>query len=288
MEIKDYDIRYSGLIKQNNDTLNKKQKTCRGVEVCNNNLAYGNRERIFVNTTLGCKAKCCYCYLPNLDLGEEIQYFSAKEVIKQVMGLDYFVKGKKGTIISIGCYSECWDERNKKETIYLIKYFAQFGNYIQLASKKEILLEELAMINNMLQHEKQLGIYISIPCISVSEKLEPGTDLVKKRIRPLEYKDQFRGIYFVLYIKPVLQDVTIKDKQRYYELIKKYKINTVVGSLLQYDDENKTEKELVGEERLKEVDCIDNRLLIDELKRVGGVYKHSTEIINEIRTKGGK
>lgn len=27
------------------------------------------------------------------------------------------------TLITLGCYSECWDEYNKNETISLIKYF---------------------------------------------------------------------------------------------------------------------------------------------------------------------
>lgn len=252
------------------------------------NLVYGNKERVFVNTVLGCRAKCSYCYLPDFDLDEKIQYFSAKDVIEQVIELPYFIKGKEGTIISIGCYSECWDERNRKETMHLIKYFAQFGNYIQLATKKEILFGELVTINKMLLFEKQLGIYISVPCISASKKLEPGTDSIIKRLKPLEYKNQFCSIYFVLYIKPILQDVTIKDKQEYCKLIKKYKINTVVGSLLQFDDEILTDKALVGENRLKEIDCIDNRLLIKELKSVGKVFIHSIDIIKELRTKGEK
>lgn len=253
-----------------------------------NSLVYGNKERIFVNTVLGCRAECSYCYLPEFDLGEKIQYFSAKDVIEQVIGLPYFVKGKEGTIISIGCYSECWDERNRKETMYLIKVFAQFGNYMQLATKKEILLVDLETIDKMLLFEKQLGIYISVPCISASKQLEPGTDSVKKRLKPLEYKNQFYGIYFVLYIKPVLQNVTIKDKQEFCELVKKFKIDTVIGPLLQLNEEILADKALVGENRLKEIDCIDNKFLIEELKSVGKVFIHSTDIINDLRTEGGK
>ena len=45
--------------------------------------------------------------------------------------------GKNGTLISFGCYSECWDEKNKPQTIKLIKYFLEKGNQIQVATKNQ-------------------------------------------------------------------------------------------------------------------------------------------------------
>jgi len=37
-----------------------------------NNYLYGNKERLFLNTNLGCNAQCSYCYLPilNFNLGK--------------------------------------------------------------------------------------------------------------------------------------------------------------------------------------------------------------------------
>ena len=64
-------------------------------------FVYGNRERVFVNTALGCNAKCKYCYLPDVHNGERIIYSPAETVIKLVKDFPDFVQGEEGTIISM-------------------------------------------------------------------------------------------------------------------------------------------------------------------------------------------
>ena len=73
-------------------------------------FVYGAQERIFLNTALGCSARCQYCYLPELDIGNRPEYISAEETLEMLRNLSYFVPGPLGTILSIGCYSECWDK----------------------------------------------------------------------------------------------------------------------------------------------------------------------------------
>lgn len=246
-------------------------------------IVYGNEKRMFVNTALGCSAKCKYCYLPSLGFNNKPIYFAAKIAIDEVLKQSYFIPGKKGTIISIGCYSECWDDHNKNETIKIIKYFSELGNYIQMATKKEISIEDIYLIDSMLKYDNQMGIYLSAPSISNSNELEPGTDTIDKRMNSLKYKSIVRKIYFVLYIKPVLRSITILDVDRYASLICDYDIKVVVGPLLELRKDKDFNVELVGEERLNEVKCYDNELLISKLNEIGMVYTHSTDIVNEFR-----
>lgn len=66
----------------------------------------------------------------------------------------------------MGCFSECWDNINKLETIKLIQYFLKKGNQIQLATKKEIKLEEMNQFKNLIQYLGQLIIFVSSATIS--------------------------------------------------------------------------------------------------------------------------
>ena len=90
-------------------------------------------DRLFINTSLGCSSNCSYCYLPKLKYskGKKLDtYITADVLIEQVNLYDNFKEGKEGTLISFGCYSECWDEQNKPQTIKLIKYYDSIINLI--------------------------------------------------------------------------------------------------------------------------------------------------------------
>ena len=197
-----------------------------------NNIVYGDEKRIFINTALGCNSGCKYCYLSNLGVGKDITYYTAEIAIKKVINMSCFLQGKEGTIISIGCYSECWDKTNKINTIKIIEFFARMGNYVQLATKKKIELEDLLYIDSLLLFKNQLSINVSVPTISNALILEPNADSINERLSLLEYKSKLNKIYISLYIKPVLKDITIKDITQYIDLMEKYNISAVIGELL--------------------------------------------------------
>lgn len=243
---------------------------------------YGDKSRIFINTALGCEAKCQYCYLPNLGAEKVPQYISAEKALELLQQLSYFVPGQKGTILSIGCYSECWDKRNKAETFKVISKIAQMGNYIQLATKKQILLEELQKLDSLALYKNQIGIYISVPTLTHSRQLEPGTDSVEKRLMPLQFVDKISNLYCALYIKPVLEGITILDCEKYEMLLKQQKIPAVVGSFYKVT-ERLNDKILVGEGHFDESCCDENKMLIERLQCAGEVYTHSIDIIRKMQ-----
>ena len=83
-----------------------------------------DNKRIFINTSLGCAGQCAYCYLPKMGYSngsDNYRTISAQTIIEFIEKNKLDINQK--TLITLGCYSECWDEYNKNETISLIKYF---------------------------------------------------------------------------------------------------------------------------------------------------------------------
>ena len=106
---------------------------------------------------MGCVGQCEYCYLPKMG------YSNSSNNIKTIFSWDILdciklnkIHINKKTLISIGCYSECWDDYNKKETINLIKHFLKKGNQIQISTKKEIIEEELSKITNVYRRSSEV------------------------------------------------------------------------------------------------------------------------------------
>ncbi len=198
-----------------------------------------NNKRIFINTCLGCGSRCSYCYLGKMGYGNKTtipEVKKAEELIEQIEKIGI----SDGTLITLGCFSECWDNNNKPETIKLIKYFLQKGNQIQLSTKKEINCEELESISKLIQYAGQLLINISSATISNWESIEIGTDSPEKRFRTFAISKKL-NIPTTLYMKPILKGITIKDIELYKDVIKQYAIkDVVVGSIFSEEKSDET------------------------------------------------
>ena len=189
-----------------------------------------DNKRIFVNTCLGCTGKCSYCYLgkmgyDNSSIVGEVR--KAEELIEEIEknGIS------RDTLITLGCFSECWDDNNKPETIKLIKYFLQRGSQIQLATKKEISIEEAKEFESLIQYLGQLVIFVSSATISKWDAIEMGTDSPSKRFNTFEIS-KVLNISTALYMKPILKGITRQDIELYKEVIQKYGVrDVVVGSI---------------------------------------------------------
>lgn len=104
-------------------------------------------KRVFLNTSLGCTGNCYYCYLSKMGYSKtdsDLNTVSAEYILEELKRLEY--KINKNTLITLGCFSECWDDNNRSETKKLIKYFLQNGNQVQLSTKKRVMLEDLIEI----------------------------------------------------------------------------------------------------------------------------------------------
>ena len=187
-------------------------------------------KRIFVNTCLGCTGKCSYCYLGKIGYDNSSivgAVRKAEELIKEIEQLGI----SSDTLITLGCFSECWDDSNKPETIKLIKYFLQKGNQIQLSTKKEISVEEAREFESLIQYLGQLVIFVSSATISKWDTIEKGTDSPSKRFNTFEISREL-NIPTALYMKPVLKGITKQDIELYKKLVQKHEVkDVVVGSI---------------------------------------------------------
>ena len=241
--------------------------------------------RLFVNTSLGCTSNCSYCYLPTLNYskGKELDtYISSEEIIKQVEEYKGFVAGKNGTLISFGCYSECWDDINRPQTIKLINYFLNKGNQVQFSTKRFVDYKDLIEISNNIKYYGQLTIFISSVTISEWDKFEKGTINPIERFKSFEIT-KLLNIPVILYIKPVLQDITIKDIDKYIEVIKKYNIkDVVVGSIIKTNGTGEVAP-FVNDNSMHTQPINDEKVIIDSLSKVCNVYTKSIYVLDKFK-----
>mgnify|MGYP000009406677 FL=1 len=243
-----------------------------------------DNHRIFINSCLGCTGGCKYCYLAKsgYDNNSKLKVKKAEEILSELnkSGLEISEK----TLITLGCFSECWDDENKSETIKLIKYFLQKGNQVQLSTKKEISTNEMADIPNFIKYYGQLVVFLSSATISKHSSVEPNTDEPQKRFRTFRLKKEL-GIPTVLYIKPVLQGITINDVEEYKEVIRNYGIQDVVVGSLFTEQQNSETVHFSNENKLFYNPVSDEEVIKRQLSECARVYTRSSQVMQQYREK---
>lgn len=190
-----------------------------------------DNKRIFINTCLGCTGECSYCYLGKMGYDNSKIISKVKKAEDLIDEIERKTLISKDTLITLGCFSECWDDNNKPQTIKLIEYFLKRGNQIQLSTKKKITVEEMNEISEMVQFLGQLVIFVSSATISKWSEFERGTDEPNKRFETFGISTKL-PIPTVLYMKPILKGITKPDIELYKQVIQKYGIkDVVVGSI---------------------------------------------------------
>lgn len=241
--------------------------------------------RLFVNTSLGCSANCSYCYLPllNYSKGKKLNnYIKAEDLIAQIESYEGIKYGKNGTLISFGCYSECWDDINKPQTIKLIKYFLDKGNQIQFSTKRFVDYNDLIEIKKYIKYYGQLTIFISSATISEYDKYEKGTTAPLKRFESFNIIEKL-NIPVVLYIKPVLKNITIKDINKYIEVIKKYNIkDVIVGSILKTNGTGEVAP-FINDNSIHTKPIDEEKNITDLLSQVSNVYTKSIHVLDKFK-----
>ena len=244
------------------------------------NYIFGSSQRLFVNTSLGCNSSCSYCYLPllHLSIGKKVQNtITFKELLNRILEFKLLKIGPEGTIISIGCYSECWDKQNRETTKSLISYFLSKGNPVQFATKRQIDWRELVFLKNEIQWPGQLSVFISCTTVSNWEIYEQGTSPPEKRFSGFMISQKL-SIPTCLYIKPVLKGVTFKDKKYFSEVMTKYNVPAVVGS--RFSNLSSEKLAPVGNGKLYYHFDSEEIKLAHYLQQFGEVYEFSTELLN--------
>lgn len=247
----------------------------------------GNKERIFVSVTYGCRYNCRYCYLNDMGINDIQQIFTKEDLLDELHRTGIYTSGRNGNTISFGCYTECLDELSRGTCIDLMGYFLKQGNYVQISTKKQIHDDELKFLAKNIQFQDQMNIYVSLPTLKYSTIYEPNAEKVEFRIRNLNIKNKF-NINTFLYIKPVIEGITIQDKEKYAELVEKHKIPVVIGDMLHPTCEDTGNEFLLGKTKMKIYKNKDSEKLKEYLKEYAPVYNHSDDFIRQMKTRTAK
>lgn len=246
----------------------------------------GSATRIFINPSLGCVAACQYCYLPNLGLQDIISYTTLDAIIRSINEKEKsggFISGKNGTIVSFGCFTECWNKEVRQITKKAIEFILKKGNLVQIATKECIEEKDIKELSREMQYKNQLTIFVSVPCIKLSEIIEPFAEKVENRISTFMVNKKY-DIDIILYIKPVLEDITIQSLDKYIDIIKKYNLMVVVGSYLKADFcDNVAVKIMVGNIKMQEQESQQRLWLIQQLAKYAKTYLSSTQLVESYR-----
>lgn len=247
---------------------------------------FGTSQRIFLNVDLGCTSACSYCYLPQqgLQIGRKLQdssRVSAADLIEELLAKGEFVPGRHGTVLSIGCFSETWDPENRAITIELVMKLAALGNPIQVATKRQIKVEQLRIIAPSVSWDNQITFYISTATISRWRDYEEKTEDPKRRFESLRLHGLF-GVGVVLYIKPVLTGITILDIPEYSRLIKNYPIPVVVGDRF---DGRETGRISAISNSLYVIEDAEAAAIRKALSLFANVYENSLDVVDAYRRR---
>lgn len=236
---------------------------------------HGDSERIFLNTELGCASSCSYCYLPSLGMP-----LGNQSATKRTSGLDVaralkedprFVKGPSGTILSIGCFSECWDKRNRQDTVDIVAELSPLANPIQLATKRKIDAQDFELIANACPDIK---VFISSATINYWKTYEAGTSPPAKRFLSFQACCDL-DVQCFLYIKPVIAKVTILDVDRYARVMDRYGVGVVVGD--RFELSNDITRPSPISSKLNIIDDVETHSIRTTLASHGLVYRSSIE-----------
>lgn len=244
-----------------------------------------DKNRIFINTCLGCNGGCAYCYLPKMGYKNNQQRSeirTANQILDDIKNSSYNID--ENTLITLGCFSECWDEQNKTQTIELIKYFLSQGNQVQLSTKKEIVLEEVMQFQELIQYLGQLVIFVSSASISEWEKFERNTDNPTNRFRTFDISNKL-DIPTVLYMKPILQGITIQDIDLYKQVISTYHVKDVVVGSIFKEQESEETVHFSSKNQLFYNPVSDEMVIRNGLRDICNVYSRSSQVMQTYRKR---
>ena len=187
--------------------------------------------RVFISPSLGCPAKCQFCYLPELGLlgEEEAPAVNGREIARELLADVRYVPGPGGTVLSLGCLSECLSPNALPSTLYFLRELAATRNRIQLATRWFLTGQPLT---DFLGVAQSLNIAVFHSTIEPSSRhLETGTPGWPTRLRFMERLAD-EEIPNVLYVKPYIMGYTNRFLHTYVATATRCGIDVaVVGRL---------------------------------------------------------
>lgn len=131
---------------------------------------------------------------------------------------------------------------------------------------------------HLIKYRGQLVIFVSMATITYHDKIENNATPIEERIKNFKNLSKL-DIPIVLYIKPVLKGVTIKDLDLFKSFIINYKIKDVVIGTIFTLEPSKETIHFSDKNKLFYNEVDDEKILINELSKFTNVFTRSTQVM---------
>lgn len=179
--------------------------------------------RVFMPATSngGCPFDCAYCYIP--ERGQNAIPLSEAQIDEDIARVDEdprFVRGPRGTRVSLGCDSEPFLDTNLRHTQRVLAYFALRRNPIQIATKCPIPDRIIELAEQWPSTSPPVIVSSSITTVGLASKIE------RRAPTPIERAQNFDRLRMVAWIgvaiiKPLIA-AGIQDIDSFLDLFSRY------------------------------------------------------------------
>ncbi len=189
--------------------------------------------RVFVTPAAGCPAHCLFCYLPSL--GQAIpRQPDSTDLAQHIVSDEHFVSGRRGTIVSLGCLSEALAPHSLDATLAFLEFCRGWQNPFQLATRwivpSRFFDRFLGAAANL-----RLVLFHSMSTLTQASRFEPGTPAPDRRLAFLRQCSE-SGLTNVIYVKPFLPGITLRDVDDFCEIASRHVIRAFVVGPIYLDD----------------------------------------------------
>ncbi|MCI5137720.1 MAG: hypothetical protein D3922_04730 [Candidatus Electrothrix sp. AR1] len=213
------------------------------------NFIFYNKGRLFINSRLGCLARCNYCYLDKIGIpkGKIVKQIHADNIIKAISEKTKNIWKPDKTLVSFGCYSDPWDDYSRYHTKKIMIFLNQNGYRVTLSTKKPVKpidLEGLHFLN-----KKYLYFLISMPVANEISEIEKGTSSLHDRINSIKTLHD-NGFNVAIYIKPFIRNKTSKSLPKIIELLKQFRVPVILGRLFASSSDEKGVRAVISKSHI--------------------------------------
>jgi DNA repair photolyase len=187
-------------------------------------------ERVFISPSIGCPARCPFCYLPEVDADKPRSASLSPEELADMLRSDLrFKAGHDGTVLSLGCLSEPLATHSIRLTTRFLEAVRGLTNPLQVATRWAPSEDEQTLLLDILQGFQSVVFHSMVEW--GDRVLEIGTPAPKERARFIDAVAR-ADVRSVLYLKPFIAGHTPKFTARFIELAARYRIrHLVIGPL---------------------------------------------------------
>ena len=236
-----------------------------------------NSSKVFISTGLACPGQCKFCYIDSLV--EERLKLNPEDLAGIICNLivhdKRFKSGKDGTTIMLGGFTDPFVSKHFKASMFILNFFSQHNNYIHIATR----------YTTDKRHEFFLSPNQNVVInFSISSLRKDRTEVPNQLERFKNAKMLIQEGYKVaLFIRPIIQGVTINDLDEIIAHAKNANIKVItIGGL--YIDERIQHELTKVDINVATDNTLDKKFVLDDKKILKKLQITDVEeVLNRLR-----